>query len=109
MSGALIECIYVACGTQLPAGAKILDMSVDLGSTFAQDCPPISYYRLVLREKLWLRRLTVTVGTTWDLEQEIAIFSTEQDEPAEGHIDRGARSAVAGIVYHTGMWSGGAH
>ncbi len=91
------------------AGDRILDLSVDLGSTFAQDCPPISYYRMVLRENLWLRTLAVTAGTNWEITQPIAIFSTEPDEPVEGSIGRPVRSAVAGIVYHPGMWSGGAH
>lgn len=109
MSGALIECLYACADTPMRAGEKILDMSVDLGSAFAQDCPPISYYRLVLRENLWLRRLAVTAGTTWDMETPLAIFSTAPDEPLEGSVARQVRSAVAGIVYHADMWSGNAH
>ena len=109
MSGALIECIYTRSDTKMRSGDKILDLSVDLGNAFAQDCPPISYYRLVLRENLWLRRLLVTAGTSWDMTQPLAIFSTAPDEPVEGSAARPVRSAVAGIVYHTDMWSGSAH
>lgn len=109
MSGALIECIYARSETQMKAGDKILDISVDLGSAFAQDCPPISYYRLVLRENLWLRWLAATVGTNWDMTQPLAIFSTTPDMPLEGSVARPVRSAVAGIVYHADMWSGGTH
>ena len=109
MSGALIECIYARSDTQMRAGDKILDLSVNLGSAFSQDCPPISYYRVVLRENLWLRRLAVTAGTNWDMAEPLAIFSTAPDEPLEGTVARPVRSAVAGIVYHTDMWSGSAH
>ncbi len=108
MSGALIECIYARPDTQMRAGDKILDLSVDLGSAFAQDCPPISFYRLVLRENLWLRKITVTPGTNWDMATPLAIFSTVPDEPLEENVARQVRSAVAGIVYHEDMWSGSA-
>ncbi len=94
-------------GARLSAGSKFLDISVDLGSAFAQDCPPISYYRVVLREALWLRMLAVAAGAACDLGQPIAIFSSEPDEPADGAVARGVRVATAGIVYHAGMWSGG--
>jgi hypothetical protein len=108
MSGALIECIYAVSGTPMRAGDKILDLSIDLGQAFAQECPPISYYRLVLRENLWLRRLEVTAGVSWDTARPLAIFSSDPDEPTDATPGRTVRSAVAGIVYHTGMWSGNA-
>lgn len=107
MNTALIETLYCSEGMQLSLGAKVLDLSVDLSSAFAQNCPPISYYRMVLREKLWLRKLTVVAGDRGEAGASIALFSTEPDEPLDAGPARAARCMTAGIVYHEGMWSGG--
>lgn len=107
MSGALIECVHVASGARLQAGSKLFDVSVDLGGAFAHECPPISYYRLVLRETLWLRHLAVAPGMRWEMDDPLAILTLDPDEPLTGGAIRPARIAAAGIVYHDGMWSGG--
>ena len=106
MSNALIENSYVEVDDEIKIGQKIFDFSVDLSSAFSQDCPPISYYRLVLRERAWLRKRLVTVGEQHDAGTVMAIFSTEPDEPDDGAIVRQVRVATAGIMYHSGMWSG---
>lgn len=108
MSGATIECVYAACNTRLQSGSKIFDISIDLGSALAQECPPISYYRLVLRETLWLRRLDASPGLLWDPNMPLAIFTTHPDESLADSITRPVRIATAGIIYHDGMWSGSA-
>lgn len=106
MSNALIENLYAEVDNEIMVGQKIFDLSVDLGSAFSQDCPPISYYRLVLRERVWLRKRSVTVGEQHDAGTVMAIFSTEPDEPDGGIIARQVRVATAGIMYHSAMWSG---
>ena len=50
MDTGLIETAYGAEGSALKLGSKLLDISVDLSRAFSQNCPPVSYYRLVLRE-----------------------------------------------------------
>ena len=50
MTDARIETLYMEIGQQIPGG-KLLDLSIDLGDGVSQNCPPISYYRLVSREK----------------------------------------------------------
>ncbi len=86
-------------------GHKLADFSVDLGNAFSQDCPPISYYRLVMRENLWLRQWHVAPGDLCAAAQTCAIFSDEPDETLDGPHTRPVRTASAGIISHPGMWS----
>ena len=109
MSEALVECIHASCGTQMRPGDRLLDLSVDLSRGFSQGCPPISFYRVVLRETLWLRRLMAKPGTACGPDEAMAIFTTEPDESVDGAAARPVRIATAGIIYHAGMWSGGTH
>jgi hypothetical protein len=55
MTAATIEAVYARAGDALAIGAKLCDLTVDLSAVAAQDCPPISHFRLVLRERLWVR------------------------------------------------------
>jgi hypothetical protein len=107
MNAAVIETIYAAAGSTLKVGDKLCDVSVDLSSGFSQYCPPISYFRVVVREKVWLQKLFVVPGDSCDVGQLMAIFSTEQDEPGEQTPARPLRITTAGIAHHAGMWSAG--
>jgi len=102
MTVAVVEAIYPAVGDTLPAGDKILDLSVDLGSGFRQDCPPISHYRLVAREAVRLRSIHISPGEACAPGVLMAVFGDDAD-PDE--IARPLRFATAGIVSHPGMWS----
>lgn len=106
MSGATIECLYSAPGTLLKPGSKLLDLSVDLGSAFAQECPPISFYRIILREPCWLRAMETEPGRFYSLHETIALFSSEPDEPLEAAPTRMVRTTTAGILHHAGMRTG---
>jgi hypothetical protein len=105
MSGAVVECVYSNPGTLLKAGDKLFDLSVDLSSGFSQYCPPISYFRVVVREKLWLQKTFVVPGNSCDVGAMLALFSTEQDEPLEATPARAIRVTTAGIAHHQGLWS----
>ena len=105
MNAAIIESIYAAKGSALKVGDRICDLSVDLSSGFAQYCPPISYFRVVVREPVWLQSLLVAPGDSCDVGQLIAVFSTEKDDPGEEAPARALRIATAGISQHPGMWS----
>jgi hypothetical protein len=105
MSGAVVECVYSNPGTLLKAGDKLFDLSVDLSSGFSQYCPPISYFRVVVREKLWLQKTFVVPGNSCDVGAMLALFSTEQDEPLEATPARAIRVTIAGIAHHQGLWS----
>jgi hypothetical protein len=106
MKTALVESVYCDEGAELALGAKILDVSVDLSGAFAQNCPPISYYRMVLRDRLWLRKLFFAPGDSCEAGARFALLSTEPDESLAAEPARAARCMTAGIVYHDGMWSG---
>jgi hypothetical protein len=106
MRNAVVGGVFAEVGTLLAVGGKLMDLTVDLSEAAAHDCPPISYYRLVVRDKVWLRRLSAGVGDTVEVGGEIALFSTEPDEPLDGPIARQVRTASVGIVPQT-AWDEG--
>ncbi len=106
MTSATIECLYPSPGTPLKTGSKLLDLSVDLSSAFSQDCPPISYFRIITRENLVLREFHIAPGQMCNVGDLIAVFSTTTDEALDQPVQRGIRSATAGIMHHGGMWTG---
>jgi pyruvate/2-oxoglutarate dehydrogenase complex dihydrolipoamide acyltransferase (E2) component len=103
MAEALIECFHAQPCSALKPGDKLLDLSVHLGANFAQDCPPISFYRVVIREKIILRQYRVAQGQTCKVGDVIAVFSTSPDESLDDPPQREVRIATAGIIHHAGM------
>jgi hypothetical protein len=108
MTEAVIECIYAVPGSALKIGDKFFDLSVDLSSGFSQECPPISFYRVILREKAFLRDFSFDRGQPCKVGELIALFSTEPDEATDVPPQRGIRTATAGIMHHAGIWTGNA-
>jgi hypothetical protein len=108
MTGARIECYYAEPGDALKTGAKLLDLGIDLSSAFAQECPPVSFFRVVLRETLILRSLAFARGDFCPVGEIIALFSGERDEDITAPPARGVRFATAGIVHHERLWTGSA-
>jgi hypothetical protein len=106
MTTAVVKRIYATEGASLSPGAKLLDLSIDLSAAFPQDCPPISYYRLTLRERVWLRRLDVAPGDERKVGAAFARFSTEPNEPFDKEPVRSVRVITAGIIYHSDLWAG---
>ena len=98
MTTALIDAIHVAAGGALPVGGKLLDLTIDLRAAAPHDCPPVSHFRLVVRDQAWLRRLDVASGDTPAVGASLALFSTTPDEPLDGPVARQVRLAVAGIM-----------
>jgi hypothetical protein len=87
------------------AGDKILDLSIDLGAAYSQNCPPVSYFRIVSREHVMLRRFLVEAGDSCEPGAALAIFSDHRDEPIDGAPGRTLRVTLAGILHQKGMWS----
>ncbi|HTS20623.1 MAG TPA: hypothetical protein VMN79_02330 [Casimicrobiaceae bacterium] len=104
MTSAVIEEIHASQGAQLSQGARLLDLSVDLSSIAPQDCPPVSLYRIVLRDRVWLRSLTVARRDQVEVGALLARFSTELDEPLEAAPQRSVRITIAGIVFPPDAW-----
>lgn len=105
MTTAVVEAIYATEGTALTPGAKLLDVSVDLSKSIPHDCPPISHFRLALRERVWLRRLAIAKGDEIEVGAVLGLFSTDADEPLDGEPARALRVTVAGIVFRPDWWS----
>jgi len=103
MTEVKVECLYVAPGAALRPGEKLLDLSVNLGDSFAQDCPPISYYRVVVREVAILREILVPVGQSCKVGELVARFSTLPDEATDQPAQRGIRFVTASIVCYGTM------
>lgn len=98
MSVGLINAIHASEGQALALGAKLMDVTIDLSAAAAHDCPPISHYRLVVRDRVWLRRLDVTMGDSPAVGDSLALFSTEADEPLDATPARQVRLTIAGVI-----------
>src|ERR1700722_8194275 len=105
MPGARIEAIYAMPGGEIGVGGKLCDISIDLGGAFQQNCPPISFYRLVSRERAWLRRLAAAPGDLLSPGEIVALLPPGADEPLEAPVARPLRLTTAGILWHPAMWS----
>ena len=106
MTGGTVECLHAKFGELLKMGSKLLDLSIDLSSAFAQECPPVSFYRVMLRETVLLRELAAVPGQSCHVRDILAIFSTDADEDIDLSAARTVRTTVAGIMHHEGMWTG---
>jgi len=97
MTAASVEAIHAGVGDELERGAKLLDLKVDLTAGAAHDCPPISYYRILLRERARLTALGVSCGDEPLVGAELARFASLAPETGEGAEGRPARVAIAAI------------
>lgn len=107
MTTAVIKKIHAAAGASLTVGANLLDLSVDLSAVLPHDCPPVSLYRIALRDRVWLRRLDVAPGDEVEIGAALAQFSTELEEPLRGEPARAVRISLAGIIDHSDWWADG--
>ena len=98
MASGVVDKVHMTAGSALPMGAKLLDLKVDLSGAQAHDCPPVTYYRLVLRDRAWLRDLKVSVGDTVPAGSLIALFTTTPDEALDLPAEREIRTSVAAII-----------
>lgn len=98
MAEGLVDKVHMVSGVALPIGAKLLDLKVDLSGAQAHDCPPITYFRLVARDRAWLRDLKITVGQSCEMGTLMALFSTTPDEPLDQPVEREIRTSVAAII-----------
>jgi pyruvate/2-oxoglutarate dehydrogenase complex dihydrolipoamide acyltransferase (E2) component len=105
MTSGVIEAIHADVGTNMKSGSKLVDVSVDLSAVAPQDCPPVSLYRLVVRDRLWLRSLAVARGDEIPVGAPLAQFTTEADEPLDVAPARQPRITIAGIVFPADAWS----
>jgi hypothetical protein len=98
MTSAKVVAVHAQPGAALRPGARLLDVAVDLTPVAAHDCPPVSLYRIVLREVAWLRRLDVACGDEVAPGDSLAMLSSAPDDPLDVAPSRQARIAIAGIL-----------
>lgn len=103
MTIAIIDAVHASVGTALPIGGKLVDLTIDLSAAAPHDCPPISHYRLTMRDRAWLRRIDVAPGDEPAVGASLALFSTEPDEPLDAPPARALRVAVAGLINQS-LW-----
>lgn len=97
---------HAAEGEQVAAGGALLDLRIDLGAGLAQDCPPVSTCRIVLREAAWLRRRIAPPGTVVAADGALALLSTAIDESVDNAPARDVRCTVAAILHQADWWGG---
>ncbi|MEJ0015593.1 MAG: hypothetical protein WDN25_03350 [Acetobacteraceae bacterium] len=105
MTDARVRAFHAAEGTWLKSGGALCDLTVDLSVAAQQDCPPVSHYRIAIREAVWLRRIEIPAGELCEVGKVVALLSTEEHEPLVPAV-RGIRHMVAGIILSTeeGLW-----
>lgn len=106
MTSARIEVVHADVGAALVTGAKFIDLTIDLSAIAEQDCPPVSHFRLAVRDRVWLRRLQVARGDMIEVGVPIAWFTTDADEPLDVAPSRSVRIAIAGILAPAEGWPG---
>ena len=104
MQSAFVEALYGAEGSLLPPGSKLIDLKVDLSLAVAHDCPPVTYHRIALRDRAWLRRVLVRRGEEIAVGAPLLILSSQPDEDPDAPPERAARTSVAGIMHQTDWW-----
>lgn len=105
ISSARVEFAHVAQGDMLAKGQKLFDVSIDLSDRFSQECPPISYYRLIAREDACLLRVLIPPGEFCEAGQVIAELGVGVDDTEDEAVARPLRLTTAAILGHEGMWS----
>lgn len=108
MRTAVVQAVYALEGAPLPPGGKFLDLCVDLSDVAQHDCPAISYFRIAVRERAYVRRVEAARGDEIPPGAVIARLSTDATEPLEEVPIRPARLTIAGILYQPEWWTGGA-
>jgi hypothetical protein len=106
---ARIEQTYVVAGDVLAPGRKLFDLSIDLSARYGQNCPPISYYRVVSRERGVLRTFSAAPGAVFEPHAALGLVAADPAEPIGAGPARALRITTAGIMEHERMWSAMVH
>jgi hypothetical protein len=91
--------LLVERGARIERGTALLELQIDLSAVAAQNCPPVSHYRLVSLETGWVRAIVGSPGERRALGEQLMRVSTTVDEPVDGRPPaRELRTSIAGIV-----------
>lgn len=99
---ARIDAVYPAAGDTLEAGARLFDFTVGLDAASEFDCPPVTSYRMILREAARVRRLDAEPGQMLAAGAVLGLLvsgdGAGQDVGEGEEPQRGARVSVAAIL-----------
>lgn len=93
-----VHALHALPGAALVPGSRLLDLRLDLGASVQHDCPPVSFHRVVLRQRVWLRRLHVAVGQEVPTGARLGLFSTAPYEPEDGPVEGALRVSMAMVL-----------
>ena len=88
---ASIHKIIANPGDELRPGTPLLEIRVDIGSAKSQDCPPLSFFRVIATERAHLRSLSVALGGLMEVGAPLGLASTDRDESVDGQARRALR------------------
>ncbi len=101
MTGAVVHWLETDSSPAFSLGQALMELTIDLSASYGHDCPPISYFRVVLREKVWLRERRFADGAEAMVGDVIALFTTSPDEALDGPPMREVRSMLASVIPRT--------
>jgi len=104
MTTAVVSHVHAAPGDEIAVGAPLLDLRVDLSHAAAHDCPPVSFFRVVARDRGVLRTLTAGKGSEIAPGERIGLLATTADEPVTGEPARPARLTTVGVLGPEAEW-----
>jgi hypothetical protein len=88
---ASIHKIIANPGDELRPGTPLLEIRVDIGSAKAQDCPPLSFFRIIATERAHLRSLRVEPGSLLESGALLGLASTDRTDSVDGAPTRALR------------------
>jgi|SRR5450631_2377575 len=92
-----IHKIIASVGDELRPGTPLLEIRVDFGSAKAQDCPPLSFFRIIATERAHLRSLDVALGKLFAVGAQLGVAATDRNESIDGAATRALRLTSVAI------------
>ncbi len=84
-------------GDELRPGTPLLEIRVDIGSAKAQDCPPLSFFRIIATERAHLRTVEVAPGGLLAVGAPLGLASTDRTESLDAAPTRALRLTSVAI------------
>ena len=95
---ARIDAVHISSAQQLMPGARLIDFTVGVDAGTIHDCPPITHYRMTLRERASVVRIDAAEGESLAAGATLALLATEPGDDAATDPVRSARVSVAAIM-----------
>lgn len=104
MTTAVVTAVHATPGSALEPGAPLFDVRIDLSHAAAHDCPPVSWFRVILRERGVLCAFTAVEDGEVAPGERIGIVASTPGEPTDVEPARTARLTTVGLVGPEAEW-----